>query len=49
MSAFIYVLYNDNSLYIRLDHSTKGYTDVEIGVEWIKQFDKQTHAKAAGC
>ncbi|KAF8226871.1 CENP-B protein, partial [Tricholoma matsutake] len=32
----------------RLGHSTKGYTDGEIGVEWIKQFDKQTHAKAAG-
>ncbi|KAF8228561.1 CENP-B protein, partial [Tricholoma matsutake] len=31
-----------------LGHSTKGYTDGEIGVEWIKQFDKQTHAKAAG-
>ena len=32
----------------RLGHSTKGYTDGEIGVEWIKQFDKQTHAKAGG-
>ncbi|KAF8240116.1 DDE-domain-containing protein, partial [Tricholoma matsutake] len=38
----------ENSLYIRLSHSMKGYTDGEIGVEWIKQFDKQTHAKAAG-
>ena len=49
MSAFIYALYNENLLYIRLGHSMKGYTDGEIGVEWIKQFDKQTYAKAAGC
>jgi hypothetical protein len=32
----------------RLGHSSKGYTDGEIGVEWIKQFDQQTRAKAAG-
>ena len=46
---FHYVFYNEDSLYYTsLGHSTKGYTDGEIGVEWIKQFDKQTHVKAAG-
>jgi hypothetical protein len=48
VSAFINVLYDENSLYVRLGYSTKGYTDGEIGVKWIKQFDKQTCAKAAG-
>ena len=31
-----------------MGYSKKGWTDGEIGVEWIKQFDKQTAAKAAG-
>jgi hypothetical protein len=48
VSAFINVLYDENSLYVRLGYSMKGYTDGEIGVKWIKQFDKQTCAKAAG-
>ena len=32
----------------RLGYLKKGYTDGEIGVEWIKQFDKATREKAAG-
>ena len=32
----------------RLGYSKKGYTDGEIGVEWIKQFDKATQEKAVG-
>jgi len=31
-----------------LGHSKKGYTNQEIGVEWIKHFDSQTKAKANG-
>nr|VWO98225.1 Serine/threonine-protein kinase CST20 (EC [Ganoderma boninense] len=31
-----------------LAHSKKGYTDGEIGVEWIKLFHRQTEAKARG-
>jgi hypothetical protein len=30
----------------RLRYSKKGYTDGEIGVEWIKQFDRYMEAKA---
>jgi len=33
---------------IRLGYQKKGYTDGEIGVEWIKHFDKHTRGKAAG-
>lgn len=33
---------------VRLGHSKKGWTDGEIGIEWIKQFDKQTKVKANG-
>ena len=32
----------------RLGYSKKGYTDGEIGVEWIKHFDKETCQKARG-
>ncbi|RPD80572.1 DDE-domain-containing protein, partial [Lentinus tigrinus ALCF2SS1-7] len=38
----------DNPLNASLGYSKKGYTDGEIGVAWIKQFDNQTRAKAAG-
>jgi hypothetical protein len=31
-----------------LGYSKKGWTNGEIGVEWIKEFDKQTSAKADG-
>ena len=31
-----------------LGYSKKGWTDGEIGVEWIKIFEKETHAKANG-
>lgn len=36
------------SLSTRLGYSKKGYIDGSIGVEWIKQFDKHTKAKAGG-
>ncbi|KAG6328433.1 hypothetical protein ID866_10657 [Astraeus odoratus] len=32
-----------------LGYSKKGWTDGEIGIEWIKEFDKHTKAKANGC
>lgn len=35
--------------YERLGYSKKGWTDGEIEVEWIKEFDKQMKAKANGC
>jgi len=35
-------------LHYRLGYSKKGWTDGEIGVEWIKQFDQQTKDKAKG-
>ncbi|PPR07729.1 hypothetical protein CVT26_003722 [Gymnopilus dilepis] len=38
----------DNPLNASLGHSKKGYTDGEIGVEWIKDFDEKTKAKAKG-
>lgn len=31
-----------------LGYSKKGWTNGEIGVEWIKTFDKNTSAKAKG-
>ena len=31
-----------------LGYSKKGWTDGEIGVEWIKIFEKETRAKANG-
>ncbi|THU92506.1 DDE-domain-containing protein, partial [Dendrothele bispora CBS 962.96] len=34
---------------ISLGHSKKGWTDGEIGVEWIKDFHEQTKGKANGC
>ncbi|KDQ23014.1 hypothetical protein PLEOSDRAFT_1022730, partial [Pleurotus ostreatus PC15] len=39
----------DNPTNASLGHSKKGWTDGEIGVEWIKDFHKQTKEKAAGC
>ncbi|KAI5821518.1 DDE-domain-containing protein, partial [Schizophyllum commune Tattone D] len=38
----------DNPLNASLGYSKKGWTTGEIGVEWIKDFDNQTKAKAAG-
>ncbi|KAJ8474688.1 hypothetical protein ONZ51_g7033 [Trametes cubensis] len=38
----------DNPLNASLGYSKKGYTDGGIGIEWIKQFDKHTKAKARG-
>ncbi|TFK82751.1 CENP-B protein, partial [Polyporus arcularius HHB13444] len=38
----------DNPLNASLGYSKKGYTDGEISVAWIKQFDQQTKGKAAG-
>lgn len=33
---------------VRIGHQSNGYTDGEIGIEWIKLFNKYTVAKAAG-
>ncbi|RPD81673.1 DDE-domain-containing protein, partial [Lentinus tigrinus ALCF2SS1-7] len=38
----------NNPLNASLGYSKKGYTNGEIGLEWIKHFDKTTKAKAAG-
>ncbi|RXW17484.1 hypothetical protein EST38_g8369 [Candolleomyces aberdarensis] len=38
----------NNPLKASLGHSEKGWTDGEIGVEWMKEFDRQTKAKANG-
>jgi len=35
-------------LHYRLGYSKKGWTDGEIGVEWIKQFDQQMKDKTKG-
>ena len=32
----------------RIGHSVKGWTNGEIGVEWIKEFDRNTTRKAKG-
>lgn len=42
--------HDDNRLtnMCRLGYSNKGWTDGEIGVEWIKIFDEQTREKADG-
>ena len=37
-----------NLLLHRIGYSKKGWTSGEIGIEWIKIFDKQTHEKAEG-
>ena len=33
---------------MRLGHSARGWTDNELGVEWIKHFDKQTATQSKG-
>ncbi|KAF5364693.1 hypothetical protein D9758_005625 [Tetrapyrgos nigripes] len=38
----------ENPLDARMSHSKKGYIEGEISIEWIRDFDKQTNAKAAG-
>ncbi|KZP28033.1 CENP-B protein, partial [Athelia psychrophila] len=38
----------DNPLNAVIGHSKKGWTDGEIGIEWIKIFDQQTSEKATG-
>ncbi|TFY67238.1 hypothetical protein EVJ58_g1758 [Rhodofomes roseus] len=38
----------NNPLDATLGYSKKGYTDGEIGVAWIEDFDKRTKEKAAG-
>ncbi|KAF5375698.1 hypothetical protein D9615_009380 [Tricholomella constricta] len=40
--------HQENVLKASLGHQKKGYTDGEIGVEWIKNFDRQTKEKANG-
>ena len=35
--------------YYRIGYSKNGWTNGEIGVEWIKEFDRHTKAKANGC
>ncbi|KAJ3558517.1 hypothetical protein NM688_g878 [Phlebia brevispora] len=38
----------DNPLKASLGYSKKGWTDSELGVEWIKHFDQHTKAKSKG-
>ncbi|KAI5887752.1 CENP-B protein [Schizophyllum commune H4-8] len=38
----------DNPLGASVGHSLRGWTNGEIGVVWIKEFDRLTKAKAAG-
>ncbi|KAJ3552388.1 hypothetical protein NM688_g4174 [Phlebia brevispora] len=38
----------DNPLEASLGYSKRGWTDGELGVEWIKHFDEHTKAKSAG-
>ncbi|RPD71538.1 CENP-B protein, partial [Lentinus tigrinus ALCF2SS1-7] len=38
----------DNPLNASIGYSQKGWTDGEIGIEWIKHFDLRTKAKARG-
>jgi hypothetical protein len=49
MSVWANVVSNMDSPLYRLGYSKKGWTDGEIGVEWIKIFDEQTQEKANGC
>ncbi len=42
---FVEFLFNIHT-WNRLGYSKKGYTNGEIGVAWIANFDKQTKAKA---
>ncbi|GBE84500.1 Pogo transposable element with KRAB domain [Sparassis crispa] len=39
----------DNPANASIGYSKKGWTNGEIGVEWIKDFDERTKTKAAGC
>ncbi|VDB92033.1 unnamed protein product [Peniophora sp. CBMAI 1063] len=38
----------NNSMKATIGHSHKGWTDGEIGVDWIKDFDEKTRERAAG-
>ncbi|KAI4519568.1 hypothetical protein K525DRAFT_205727, partial [Schizophyllum commune Loenen D] len=40
--------FQDNPLGASVGHSLRGWTNGEIGVAWIKEFDRLTKAKAAG-
>ena len=40
---------NDDNTYFRLRYSKKGWTNGEIGAEWVKHFDQLTQDKAKGC
>ncbi|KIJ89902.1 hypothetical protein K443DRAFT_117377, partial [Laccaria amethystina LaAM-08-1] len=42
------VIYKGQSYHVKLGYSKKGWTDGEIGVEYIKDFHDQTKAKAEG-
>lgn len=46
--SFLVYIKSLTNLLIRLGYSKKGYTDGEIGVEWIKNFDHETRQKANG-
>ena len=37
---------NDDNTYFRLGYSKKGWTNGEIGAEWVKHFDQLTQDKA---
>ncbi|KAH7917887.1 DDE-domain-containing protein, partial [Leucogyrophana mollusca] len=43
------VIFKGNAYQVNIGYSKKGWTDGEIGIEWIKDFDKRTKAKADGC
>lgn len=41
-----YILVQTKNVITRLGYSKKGYTDGEIGIEWLKQFDNYMKKKA---
>jgi hypothetical protein len=48
VSINLYVEWDQLTISYSLGYSKKGWTNGEIGVEWIKEFDKATSAKADG-
>ena len=48
MSVILNDLQDTAHPYHRIGYSKKGWTNGEIGVEWMKEFDRHTKAKANG-
>ena len=46
MSVILNGLQDTAHPYHRIGYSKKGWTNGEIGVEWVKEFDRHTKAKA---